>query len=392
VLAKESCRVPAGQPAKTIWLVRHGKTVLNSATHAEDRIRGWLDVNLDEEGYREATRLAAFFVGKGIAKIVCSDFNRAAETARVISEATGVPIAENSKDLRPWNVGVYQGQLSQAVHPILEEYARNKPDVAIEGGESFNEFKRRYLEHLDALMRVDNGPLLIVSHYRNLKLAEAWIEAGAVEPVAQAPIDMELFFTHDLGTGAVLQLDQNAGKWSYAVTERPDDHGKAVEMADEKIFCATGPGGGRDPTCRISAAEDQLRVAQAKLDAHKEKLKKLQQAVRDAKANLKQVKEQAKTAAQKRTDGRKAKALDAELKPWRGEIRAAMRNIHSEDVTFEKLNGIASRVGESLQASQVVKLADEIGVLGSARTKKDALEQIRVYLQNQKRAVVGSTF
>src|SRR5258706_399231 len=88
-------------------LVRHGKTVLNSLDDTE-RLRGWMDIPLDEQGLREAQETARRVAQHAVQRIYCSDLYRATQTAEAVVRTTSAPIVYTS-DLRPWNLGTLTG-------------------------------------------------------------------------------------------------------------------------------------------------------------------------------------------------------------------------------------------------------------------------------------------
>lgn len=71
----------------TLYLVRHGRTGLN----AQGRLRGHLDVELDEVGHREAAALGAHFAQPSvtIGAVIASPLRRARDTAAAIAHAVG---------------------------------------------------------------------------------------------------------------------------------------------------------------------------------------------------------------------------------------------------------------------------------------------------------------
>lgn len=96
----------------TLYIVRHGKTMLNTA----DRVQGWADSPLTQAGVEVAIAL-----GKGlqIEKIsfdaaYSSDSGRAIETAEIVLHESGhqdLAFIKN-KQLREVNFGKYEGDLN----------------------------------------------------------------------------------------------------------------------------------------------------------------------------------------------------------------------------------------------------------------------------------------
>lgn len=95
----------------TLYLVRHGKTMLNTAT----RLQGWADSPLTAEGREIAEYVARGLKGESFIAAYSSDSGRAIETAKIIlagSEHEHLTL-EQRVDLREWNFGKYEGELSQ---------------------------------------------------------------------------------------------------------------------------------------------------------------------------------------------------------------------------------------------------------------------------------------
>lgn len=161
-------------------LVRHGETALNKKTGASsERIRGWVDVPLDDKGKREAVALGAKFANSGVRKVYTSDFQRAAIPALNIAQAAHVPIIKTD-NLRPWNLGILHGKEVDKVIPVMNKCIEH-PDVVIPDGESFDSYRTRYLPFLHGLLKEaasSPGPIIAVTHSRNLQLARAWDKAG----------------------------------------------------------------------------------------------------------------------------------------------------------------------------------------------------------------------
>ena len=99
-------------------LVRHGHTCLN-VPGRDERLRGWLDIPLDDQGLQEAADTAERLADHPVEAIYSSDLRRARQTAEVLRRRTGAPRVATSKDLRPWNLGVFCGQRVYDILPFL---------------------------------------------------------------------------------------------------------------------------------------------------------------------------------------------------------------------------------------------------------------------------------
>lgn len=73
---------------EVVVVCRHARTALNAAV----RLRGHLDVPLDEVGVAEAARLGDHLAGAGVARVVTSPLGRAVQTAQAIATATRAPL------------------------------------------------------------------------------------------------------------------------------------------------------------------------------------------------------------------------------------------------------------------------------------------------------------
>ena len=88
-----------------LYLVRHGQTAWN----AEERAQGHSDIPLDHEGLRQAESLGRAFQDRKISLVLCSDLQRAKQTAQPIVEATGARF-ETTEQLRERGFGDWEGQ------------------------------------------------------------------------------------------------------------------------------------------------------------------------------------------------------------------------------------------------------------------------------------------
>ena len=125
-----------------------------------------MDVNLDENGRKQAAEARAFLAGVHFAQAYSSDLRRAAETLDIVLAADQGLMPERLCAIRPWNIGKMAGQeKSQANKQKLSEFADN-PDEPVPGGESLNWFRSRYKNVLGDILS-KQGPTLIVQHASN---------------------------------------------------------------------------------------------------------------------------------------------------------------------------------------------------------------------------------
>lgn len=169
-----------------VYIVRHGQTKLNEG----NKIRGWIDVPLDGDGKLAAHKLGDQLRDK-LHHLFASDLQRASGTARIISQITGAPLIGILHCLRPWNMGRLNGADSARVGPILRQLIAN-PDAPAPDGETFNNFKQRFLNcilHLDS--QSQGQSYAIVTHHRGERLLDAWQKAGRKPDLSIDPKEME---------------------------------------------------------------------------------------------------------------------------------------------------------------------------------------------------------
>lgn len=156
-----------------IIMVRHGYTSLNGTNSSAERIRGWTDVPLNEEGHYQAERLGRELAKVEIEEIHCSNLSRAEATAKAIQRANvNQPPVEPTPLLRPWNLGIYQGKPAKEATKELEVYVEH-PDREVPRGESFDTFSHRCLvEFIGPLMahvEQEKSIECVVTHSRVLR-------------------------------------------------------------------------------------------------------------------------------------------------------------------------------------------------------------------------------
>jgi broad specificity phosphatase PhoE len=194
-------------------LVRHGKTVLNSLDSTE-RLRGWMDIPLNEEGLQEAEQTAQRLAQYPVAHIYCSDLHRARQTADAVVKATLAPITHTS-DLRPWNLGTLAGQRVKDILPILQQLELD-PSMPAPGGESFLQFCDRYSRKLQELLVIADRSTectVAVTHVRNLLAAPALLAGG---PRGHIPV------SGGPRTGSLVWVEKNGKGWILRVDEAPE--------------------------------------------------------------------------------------------------------------------------------------------------------------------------
>ncbi|MCR5640555.1 MAG: histidine phosphatase family protein [Lachnospiraceae bacterium] len=142
---------------KKIYFVRHGQTVWN----VENKICGVTDSPLTEMGHQQAIDTGKAIVDQGIQAdyILCSPLSRAHDTAKHISEMTGIPVRVEPR-LVEQNFGKYESTPRDGA----EFQAQKRRFVYdFDGGESMMRVGQRIYNLLDELAE-DDKVYILVAH------------------------------------------------------------------------------------------------------------------------------------------------------------------------------------------------------------------------------------
>lgn len=142
-----------------IYFVRHGQTVWN----VENKICGATDIELTPLGHQQAIETGEKIRDKKIQadEILYSPLIRAAETARHISEITGIP-ARVEPRLKEQNFGKWESTPRDG-----KEFKKAKEDFCnrYEGGESMLHLAQRIYNLLDEIRdESENKTYILVAH------------------------------------------------------------------------------------------------------------------------------------------------------------------------------------------------------------------------------------
>lgn len=147
-----------------VLLIRHGQ----SRGNAERRFGGHTATPLSARGHRQAELTARILKSESLTAIYSSDLARAIETARPLSNLTGLPVHGTSA-FRERSVGVMEGLTFEAAaqqHP--EQYAallRRDFEHVLTGGESYRQLLDRARQKLDEIIDQNRGgKIAVFSH------------------------------------------------------------------------------------------------------------------------------------------------------------------------------------------------------------------------------------
>ena len=173
--AEPTSPAEVGRPKQVLLLISHGVTEWNR----EGRFQGRLDPSLSQTGVLEARLLAERLASDAAlrpARLVTSPLERAAATARIISDALhGIPAPEPEPRLVEIGQGAWEGRThSELKKTDAERYAAWLDDEVRDpppGGEPIEAATARVGSALTDLASIDGWPLAVVSHGGALRLA-----------------------------------------------------------------------------------------------------------------------------------------------------------------------------------------------------------------------------
>ena len=155
---------------KAIYFVRHGESQWN----VQDKICGATDIPLTEKGHQQAINTGRVIVEAGIHadEILYSPLQRAAETARHISEMTGIPLREEPR-LTEQNFGIWEGTSPR--NSLAFYQAKLNFINSFGNGESMFRVAQRVYNLLDELKN-GNRTCILVAHNGIARFVKSYFE------------------------------------------------------------------------------------------------------------------------------------------------------------------------------------------------------------------------
>jgi broad specificity phosphatase PhoE len=142
--------------------IRHGETLWNK----EGRVQGITDVELSDEGIKQAQLLALSLKNHNIEAILVSPLKRAIQTARIINEFHNLDI-QTQCELIELNAGDFEGlsfrELMNDQKEFLKKWITNPASVKMPNGESLIEVQNRAWCAVEKIIGGGKNTL-IVSH------------------------------------------------------------------------------------------------------------------------------------------------------------------------------------------------------------------------------------
>lgn len=162
-----------GHGVTKLLVVRHGVTEWNR----DGRAQGMADIDLDDEGRRQAEAVAATMASFDIDAVFSSDLKRAVHTAEPIAERHGLDVRQDP-DFREVDQGEWTGLTTDEIRrrwPDLWGPARHYSTRP--GGESPAQVRSRVLRGIGRVVQEHAGQtVVIVSHGAAIR----WLSAEAL--------------------------------------------------------------------------------------------------------------------------------------------------------------------------------------------------------------------
>ena len=160
------------------YFARHGQTVWN----VENKICGATDSPLTEKGRQQAEELGNEILRQGLKvdEILYSPLSRAADTAKIVSEITGIP-AREEKRLMEQNFGRWE---STARDGALFRRDKENFVCSYQGGESMLFLCQRIYNLIDDIKKEPKKVYLLVAHNGISRAVQSYFTDMTIEDFA----------------------------------------------------------------------------------------------------------------------------------------------------------------------------------------------------------------
>ena len=148
----------------TIYLIRHGLTAANK----HDVFAGRTQEPLHPEGAAQLAEVGRMLAGRGIGRIFCGPLARTRESAGIVGDMLGVPVAANEA-LNEIKILHWDGLTKEAIRarfgPEYPTWLADSAGFFVPGCETIAEVQGRAVDFVESLFREYPGQnLLVVSH------------------------------------------------------------------------------------------------------------------------------------------------------------------------------------------------------------------------------------
>jgi broad specificity phosphatase PhoE len=164
----------------TLYLIRHGETDWN----VEGRYQGQADPPLNARGVAQSRELAGALEGEGLDALCSSPLERAAATARILSQALGIPFTTDDRFMEI-HQGDWQTRLRAEIESLYPDqfrmWERRPWETQPPGGETLQQVRDRVYAGADDLAaRWPEGRVGLVTHHIPIALLK--MRYQALEP------------------------------------------------------------------------------------------------------------------------------------------------------------------------------------------------------------------
>jgi alpha-ribazole phosphatase len=152
-----------------IILVRHGETAWNVG----EVFRGRADVELNDNGRRQAALLGRYLADTSLEGIYSSPLQRALDTAQAIAEHRKVEV-QAREELHDLDFGEWEGlqvvEVRAKYPELFSQWAENPEKVRLPGGETLDDVTRRSLKIIEEVTRRHRENVILVTHRVVIKI------------------------------------------------------------------------------------------------------------------------------------------------------------------------------------------------------------------------------
>ncbi len=187
-----------------IFILRHGQSVMN----AQGRLP-LDDTPLTDKGRGQARKNAQYLTDKQVELIFSSTKTRAHQTAEIIAEKTKCEIVLRDP-LKDYNFGILCGRekdgADEEAKRIMAEWAKDKINYRIEGGENYHDLKARVVPIVNEILSSGKKVAAVVSHLYVNRIIIAQLLGMQLDETLSIEVPNEIIYVIDTETKKVYHV------------------------------------------------------------------------------------------------------------------------------------------------------------------------------------------